>query len=372
MQVNWRQIYAARNSYAALQAACELSGFSLSLVKDPQADVTCYSLNSLNESFYRDEIAGADCITIVGGPHATACPAEVAEYADYVIVGEGEFTLPRLLEKIESNGTDSIPGVATRDHHIHSTSCVRLDAYPAFSDKQGFVEISRGCPFACGYCQTPQIFGHCMRHRSIDTIADFSNRYEHARFVSPNAFAYGSDGIHPRWEKIEALFKRLSHQIFFGTFPSEVRPEFICKESLSLVNRYCSNTKLHFGAQSGSDAVLEQLHRGHNVDDVIYAVDLCTESGITPVVDFIVGFPFESDNDQLATVNLIQLVARSGKVHLHRFIPLPGTPLAGTTARSLLKETEKVCGKLALDGKITGSWSEPAVRFFRPPSNDIP
>ena len=372
MQVNWRQIYAARNSYAALQAACELSGFSLSLVKDPQADVTCYSLNSLNESFYRDEIAGADCITIVGGPHATACPAEVAEYAEYVIVGEGEFTLPRLLEKIESNGTDSIPGVATRDHHIHSTSCVRLDAYPAFSDKQGFVEISRGCPFACGYCQTPQIFGHCMRHRSIDTIADFSNRYEHARFVSPNAFAYGSDGIHPRWEKIEALFKRLSHQIFFGTFPSEVRPEFICKESLSLVNSYCTNTKLHFGAQSGSDTVLEQLHRGHNVDDVIHAVDLCTESGITPVVDFIVGFPFESDNDQLATVNLIQLVTRSGKVHLHRFIPLPGTPLAGTTARSLLKETEKVCGKLALDGKITGSWSEPAVRFFRPPSNDIP
>ena len=372
MQVNWRQIYAARNSYAALQAACELSGFSLSLVKDPQADVTCYSLNSLNESFYRDEIAGADCITIVGGPHATACPAEVAEYADYVIVGEGEFTLPRLLEKIESNGTDSIPGVATRDHHIHSTSCVRLDAYPAFSDKQGFVEISRGCPFACGYCQTPQIFGHCMRHRSIDTIADFSNRYEHARFVSPNAFSYGSDGIHPRWEKIEALFKKLHNQIFFGTFPSEVRPEFICKESLSLVNQYCTNTKLHFGAQSGSDAVLERLHRGHNVDDVIHAVELCTESGITPVVDFIVGFPFESDEEQLATVNLIQQVARAGIVHVHRFIPLPGTPLAGTTARPLLNETEKICGKLALAGKITGSWSEPAVRFFRPPSNDIP
>ncbi|MDO9036328.1 MAG: TIGR04013 family B12-binding domain/radical SAM domain-containing protein [Methanoregula sp.] len=365
MQVNWRQIHAARNSYAALSAACELSGFSLRIVKHPETDITCYSLNSLNEPFYRDEIAGADCITIVGGPHATACSGEVAQYADYVIVGEGEYTLPRLLEEIEHGGTGVIPGVATRDNYEPAASCVWLDAYPAFSDKQGFVECSRGCPFACGYCQTPQIFGHGMRHRSIDTIAEFSNRYEHARFVSPNAFAYGSDGIHPRWEKIEALFKRLNNQIFFGTFPSEVRPEFICKESLSLVNRYCTNTKLHFGAQSGSDVILERLHRGHNVDDVIHAVELCTESGITPVVDFIVGFPFESDDDQLATVNLIRQVARSGKVHVHRFIPLPGTPLAGTTARSLLPETEKVCGSLALTGRLTGSWTDPEIRFFR-------
>ena len=365
MRVNWRQIQAARNSYAALAAACELDGFSLRLVDHPETDVTCYSLNSLNEPFYRDEIAKADCITIVGGPHATACPAEVAAYADYVIFGEGEYTLPRLLEEIECGGSGNISGVATREHHKPAASCVRLDAYPAFSDKQGFVEISRGCPFACGYCQTPQIFGHCMRHRSIDTIAEFSNRYEHARFVSPNAFAYGSDGIHPRWEKIEALFKQLSHQIFFGTFPSEVRPEFICKESLSLVNQYCTNTKLHFGAQSGSDAVLEQLHRGHNVNDVIHAVELCTESGITPVVDFIVGFPFESDDDQLATVNLIRQVARAGIVHVHRFIPLPGTPLAGIPSRSLLPETEKVCGSLALTGRLTGSWTDPEIRFFK-------
>jgi B12-binding domain/radical SAM domain protein len=372
MQVNWRQIHAARNSYAALLAACELSGFPLHPVNAPEADVTCYSLNSLNEPHYREEIAGAECITIVGGPHATACPREVAGYADYVIVGEGEFTLPRLLEAIERGGTGNIPGVATQDYYTPVASCVRLDAYPAFSEKQGFVEISRGCPYSCGYCQTPQIFGHCMRHRSIDAIAGYANRYEHARFVSPNAFAYGSDGIHPRWEKIEALFKKLNNQIFFGTFPSEVRPECICAESLSLVNRYCTNTKLHFGAQSGSDAVLERLHRGHTTADVLHAVDLCTEYGITPVVDFIVGFPFESDDDQLSTVNLIRQVARSGKVHVHRFIPLPATPLAGTTARPLLKETEKACGKLALAGKITGSWSEPEIRFFKHPSNDIP
>ena len=365
MQVNWRHIHASRNTYAILYAACEMSGYTLAPADGPVDEVTCYSLNSINADAYRHEIASADCLTIVGGPHATACPEEVAEYADYVIVGEGEFVLPRLLDNIRNGGEGHIPGVRNGTWYCPADTSVRLDAYPAFSEMKGYVEISRGCPFACGYCQTPQIFGHCMRHRTIDEIARYANRHGQSRFVSPNAFAYGSDGIHPRWEKVERLLAACNNQIFFGTFPCEVRPEFICDESLSLINRYCTNTKIHFGAQSGSDAVLEQLGRGHTVGDVLDALDLCRQHALLPVVDFIVGLPFESDDDQKATLDLIRTVTRVGKVHVHRFIPLPGTPLAASPARPLLPETEKICGELALTGKLTGSWTDPAVRFFR-------
>jgi len=372
MQVNWRWIQAARNSYAVLAAACERTGIHLAPVDAPSGDVTCYSLNSLNAPAYREEITAAECITIVGGPHATARPAEAAAWADYVIVGEGEFTLPRLLEDICNDGSGRIPGVMSGDWYEPATACVLLDAYPAFTEMKGYVEITRGCPFACGYCQTPQIFGNCMRHRSIDEAARFANRHEQSRFVSPNAFAYGSDGRHPRWDKVERLLAACRNQIFFGTFPSEVRPEWICDESLALIEKYCTNTKLHFGAQSGSDTVLDRLHRGHTVADVTRALDLCREYSLTPVVDFIVGIPFESDEDQTATLGLIRAVSRMGIVHVHRFISLPGTPLAGQPARPLLPETEKLCGKLALSGNLTGSWDDPAVRFFRRPSNDIP
>ena len=366
MRVNWREIPAARNSYAVLSAACGTTGWDLHPVEKPEADVTCYSLTSISVRRYRDEIAGAGCITITGGPHATACWREVAEYADYVIVGEGEHTLPALLSDLEAGGSGRIPGIATREEYEPVKSSVRLDAYPAFSEVKGYVEISRGCPYACGYCQTPQIFGHCMRHRSIDGIAKYANRHGQARFVSPNAFAYGSDdGIHPRFDKIERLLQKLTCEIFLGTFPSEVRPEFICEESLSLISDYCTNTKLHFGAQSGSDAVLERLHRGHTVADAIRAAERCSGAGITPVIDFIVGFPFETDEDQEATVAMIKDLSRIGKIHVHRFIPLPGTPLAGTRARPLLPATEKICGDLALGGKLTGAWNDPEIRFFK-------
>ncbi|WP_440950764.1 TIGR04013 family B12-binding domain/radical SAM domain-containing protein [Methanosphaerula subterraneus] len=356
MQVHWRRIHAARNTYAILAAASEQAGYPMDLVDRPVPDVTCYSLNSLSAPALKEEIRTAPCITIAGGPYATACYQEVAAWADYVVVGEGEHTLPALLATIEEGDGRVPPGVATGEGYTPATSSVVLDAYPPFSQVKGYIEISRGCPHRCGYCQTPQIFGHCMRHRSIDVIARAAERCRDVRCVTPNALAYGSDGIHPRLDKVEHLLRRLSGAIYIGTFPSEVRPEFITPEALDLICTYCSNTRLHFGAQSGSDRVLTALGRGHTVAAVEEAVELCREAGITPVVDMIVGLPCDDDESERATGKLIRWVADRGIVHAHQFMPLPATRLANSAPRPLLPETEHILGHLSSTGKLTGSW----------------
>ncbi|HJK56898.1 MAG TPA: TIGR04013 family B12-binding domain/radical SAM domain-containing protein, partial [Methanocorpusculum sp.] len=135
MKAVWRYIHAARNSYAALYAACEAYGFILEPVDAPEGDVVCYSLNSIEFPRYRDEIAAAEQITIAGGPHASACWEEVAEVAEYVIIGEGERTLPRLLSALRKGESGALlPGVATREggrNKIDHT--VRLDGFPCFT-----------------------------------------------------------------------------------------------------------------------------------------------------------------------------------------------------------------------------------------------
>src|SRR3990172_3477378 len=132
------------------------------------------------------------------------------------------------------------------------------------------IEITRGCPFSCAYCANPQLFGHAMRHRSIDMVSKYAKFLRDVRFTSPNAFAYGSDGKLPRIEKIESLLRTLSPgRIFFGTFPSEVRPEFIKGNILELVSDYCENTVINMGGQSGSQRILEIIGRKHTVEDII-------------------------------------------------------------------------------------------------------
>ncbi|PWR73197.1 TIGR04013 family B12-binding domain/radical SAM domain-containing protein [Methanospirillum lacunae] len=368
MDVRWREITSQRNSFAALYAACELHGYHLVSSSIPGGDVTLYSLNSIQAPGYLDEISDASCITVVGGPHATACYEELVDVADYVVVGEGEFTVPRLLDRIE-HGLSPPPGVATRDGLVQVDHSVLLDAYPSFSEYKGYIEISRGCPYACQYCQTPCIFGHRMRHRSLDSIRELAKHFKQIRLVTPNALAYGSDGRHLELGKVERLMKILKNdgdrELYFGTFPSEVRPEWITEESVELIRTFCDNKKLHMGVQSGSDAVLSRLCRGHSCADALSALDHIRDGGLVPVVDVIFGFPDETDEEQEETVSLVREVCKSGFVHAHRFIPLPGTPLAGTRSTPVIPEAEVALGSLALAGKVTGSWNDPELRFFR-------
>lgn len=338
------------------------------LKEQPCEGIMVYSFATPQAPFVLREVSQSktDSIFIAGGPHPSACPEETLRYFDYVVTGEGEETLPELVDAIRNKGdVSSVRGIAYKNeaHEFIFTGereHVDLDKYPPFDPciMHNTIEITRGCPFSCAYCQTPQLFGHRMRHRSIDEILKYSKFLRDIRFTSPNAFAYGSDGRHPRIEKIEALLKALwPGRIFFGTFPSEVRPEFINDRILELVSGYCLNTTINMGGQSGSSRILESMGRRHTVEDIVIGAEKCLENGFTPVVDFIFGLPDETEDDQQETLKLVKwLAGKGGKIHSHHFMPLPGTPFENSNPSPLSKKVEKIMGELALHGKTTGIW----------------
>ena len=63
-------------------------------------------------------------------------------------------------------------------------------------------------------------------------------------------------------------------KIYFGSFPSEVRPETITKESVRILKKYTNVEKIIVGGQSGSDKVLAISDRGHTVKETEDAVQL--------------------------------------------------------------------------------------------------
>jgi B12-binding domain/radical SAM domain protein len=357
--------YNNKNSYsiAALMPLVEAG-----IAREPKDGIMLYSFASAQAEEVYSEVSHAevDAVYIAGGPHPSALPEEVLEHFDFVVIGEGEETLPELIEAIE-NGRDpaSVKGIAYKCQgqvlFTEKRSPVDLDSYPPFAKILAPIEISRGCPWGCTYCQTPRLFGSCMRHRSIPIIAKYARRHKDIRFTSPNSLAYGSDGRKPRLEKVEALLKVLAEQkkpIYFGTFPSEVRPEFVTPAALELVVKYCANKSLSLGGQSGSPAVLRSIGRGHGRGEIETACELALDYGLVPQVDLIFGLPTESEEDQRMTLDLVRwIAAKGGKVRAHRFMPLPGTPLAGTRPAHLADDVEACLGKMALEGRLTGTWS---------------
>lgn len=379
MDVHFR--YSKKNSYsfAVLSPLLPEAGF----VDRPVDGIMLYSFTTRQAAkvFMEVKSAGTDSVFIAGGPHPSGAPEETLEYFDYVVIGEGEETLPELVKTVQEKGDpEKVPGIAYREAETGKVVMTQkrpyanLDSYPCFDPHKlrAPIEISRGCPWGCKYCQTPRLFGREVRHRSIDSIVKNAGYYDDLRFIASNAFGYGSDGIHPRFDKVEkllsALHKLPDKKIFFGTFPSEVRPEFVTDESVELVRKYCANDSLSVGVQSGSDRILKEIQRGHTVGDSISAVECCLEHEIVPAVDFIFGLPTETEEDQEKSLNLVRWICKKGgTVRAHYLTPLPGTPYASAVPSEVSDQVRRELGKLALGGKLTGYW-EKHRKFEKKPS----
>ncbi len=367
-ELNQLQVWFRWNNKNSYSIAALLPLIDAGLAREPRPGIMLYSFATAQAEEVYEEIseANVDAIYIAGGPHPSAMPDEVLDYFDYVVIGEGEETLPELLEAItRSEDPKNVKGIAYKANskivYTGQREPVDLDLYPPFGKILSPIEISRGCPWKCAYCQTSCLFGSIMRHRSIATIIKYAHRHKDIRLTSPNSLAYGSDGLSPRLDKVEFLLSSLSElkrPIYFGTFPSEVRPEFVSHKALELITKYCANKTLSVGGQSGSPAVLRAIGRGHSVARVEEACDLCVEHCLIPQVDLIFGLPMESPEDQMLTLDLAKrIVAKGGKVRAHYFTPLPGTPLAGALPSLLAEDVEAELGRLALGGQLTGVWA---------------
>jgi B12-binding domain/radical SAM domain protein len=307
-------------------------------------------------------------VFMAGGPHASAEPQETLALGfDYAVAGEGEKVFPELLLALAA-GRAPAPGVI-------KGAKADLGAYPAVSERYGLfgpIEITRGCPFACTYCQNSFLFGARPRHRPLPVIlsamdAMLSRGLKDIRFITPDAFAYGSaDG---RALDLPALeeFMRSAHdlaaaqggRIYVGSFPSEVRPEHVTPETLALVKKYAYNRRLVIGAQTATAAALKAIRRGHGPEDIMNAARLCKAHKITPYMDFILGLPGETAEDEDASMAMMtELAALGAMIHTHAFMPLPGTPLAGEPAAVIGPRMEAFILRLESRGKSFGKWKE--------------
>ncbi len=352
-------------------AACGTKVHFIKDLKDlEKGDVVLFSFNSI-EALELPELLKflpAGVVKIAGGPHASALPQHLLSFGfDYVVAGEGEEVIKPLLDFIEKRG--ELPQcVWTRDRSGSFCRGVEIDRYPPFSLNPRLIipiEITRGCPFGCTYCQTPRIFGRKVRHRSVETILHWLGKAAESgirdfRFVSPNALSYGSkNGVAPEKGEIYRLLSEIKKQfphcrIYFGSFPSEVRPEFVDEEIARMLKEFVSNKRIVIGAQSADDDTLRRLRRGHTFEDVVRACEILLRFGFEPHVDFIFGLPLADEGKNLKGMELLSKMG--AKIHAHYFMPLPGTPLATAEPVSLDEAFIKTVERLTGEGKLYGQW----------------
>lgn len=332
-----------------------------------------------------------EVILLAGGPHPTGDPIGTLKMGfDLTFLGEAEESLIEFFKKMINNEDyKKIKGIAYLDQNgryifTRKRQLVDLNRYPPFPlkhGKSGPIEITRGCPYMCYFCQTPYILGNKPRYRSIDEICKYvkilkDRKQYDVRFITPNAFSYGSiDGKILNLSRLEELLIKLKEitnpngRIFLGSFPSEVRPEHVNENTIRLIKTYCYNDNIVIGAQSGSQRVLDLCHREHTIPDIENSVELALKAGFKAYVDFIFGLPEENEEDIKLTTNLMGKLAQMGaKIHAHSFIPLPQTPFAKKSPKKIRGKVQKSIKTLTSTGFAFGDWKTQehlAIRIFK-------
>jgi B12-binding domain/radical SAM domain protein len=319
-----------------------------------------------------------EVIHIAGGVHATAEPESTLNAGfDLVAIGEGEHTFVELVRALlEGSPLDAVPGLLLRDpsgRPRRTRPAVRhpLDRFPSFSAswrKFNPIEITRGCIYACSFCQTPFMFKARFRHRSVENVRAHVGQMKSVgltdvRFITPTSLSYGTDSETPNLAAVEELLSGVREElgpvgrIFFGSFPSELRPEHVTPEALRLLRRYVANDNVIIGAQTGSKRLLDDSHRGHDVESIRRAVAICREEGFKVNVDFIFGMPSETQEEAMASVALAEQLADAGaRIHGHTFMPLPGTPWRHEAPGEVEPGTLRALHRLVSSGKLYGQW----------------
>jgi MiaB-like tRNA modifying enzyme len=240
----------------------------------------------------------------------------------------GPNSLGKTLQVIESTlkGTKQI---ALEDSDLSKVGLPKVRLNPVV----GIVEIASGCMSECTFCQTKLSKGDLTSYRIGDIVrqieTEINDGCKEIWLTSTDNGCYGFD-INTDLPSLIDTVVEIPQD--FKVRVGMMNPMYMARIRENLIKSF-DNDKvykfLHIPVQSGSNAVLNDMKRGHTMEtfrDVVKkARDRFPEFTIS--TDVIVGFPSETQEDFEKTVNLLK-ETRPDVVNLSKYSARPGTEAA--------------------------------------------
>jgi radical SAM superfamily enzyme YgiQ (UPF0313 family) len=266
--------------------------------------------------------------TIMGGPHAWACPDEAARHFDSVAIGECDEIWPEILRDAAADNLK--PRYQGTLSSLEATGLGRADqAIEPLNGKYSIsaIQTSRGCPVGCEFCSVTRFNGAAIRRRDIALVIEEWNRTPRkvVFIVDDNFFGVGPG--HAEWAKelLRAIARHGKKRIWFGQTTINMGDD---AEGLRLAYRAGCRSML-IGFETFNEETLKRYHKGINSKNLSRYRTLIRgfhKAGISVFGAFIIG----SDEDTPQAVADTALAAvRIGIdiIQITNLTPLPGTKM---------------------------------------------
>jgi len=319
-------------------------------------------------------------VVVAGGVFPTFAPELCLRKAkgliDYILIGEGEKTLPDFCRKLESNeDITTVEGIwfIRKDGALHRSKLpalvnvndVPLPNYDFFEESRFFrpmqgkvwrmfpIETHRGCPYSCGYCNSPsqniiyaEMGEHFFRKKQIDMVR---KELEHCiNTYKADSFYFWADTFLAWSDKEFDEFCEMYSKIRLP-FWMQTRPETVSADKFRRLKEV-GLLRVAFGLEHGNPIFREKiLSRRIENSKVINSLNIVYDLGIPFSVNNIIGFPTETRELAFDTIELNRHIKSDG-MNAYSFTPFHGVPLRGMSevlgylkpddiARSIMKPT---------------------------------
>ena len=296
-------------------------------------------------------------VIVLGGEHASAIPEynlKDCPAADAIVMGEGEETIAQLARAIRTHQPlSTVDGIAWRDgaevrvnpkrNRIETLEAIPRPAWHHFPLDDYFgnnisygiaygkslpIMATRGCPFSCTFCSSPQMWGTRYSMRSVEDVIDEIRHLNSAYGVTNIDFYDLTAIIRKEWIlEFCAALRREGLEITWQ-IPAGTRSEAIDDEvAAALRDSGCKN--ITYAPESGSPRMLKLIKKKVKLDRMLHSISSSHRAGLNVKLNILLGYPDERLSDMLGTWVFLIKASWHGATDASPsiFSPYPGSEL---------------------------------------------
>ena len=233
-------------------------------------------------------------LVAVGGPYATTSPQEVSE-ADFLVLDEGEITLPMFVEAIEKGDRSGVFRAAEKPA-VTETPIPRYDLLDLTAYDNMSVQFSRGCPFQCEFCDIIVLYGRKPRTKTPEQLlAELECIYD---LGWRGAVFMVDDNFIGNKRNVKLLLKELKVWMAEKEYPfgltTEASVDLAQDDELMKLMVECNFKKVFLGIETPDQDSLALTNKFQNTrDPLTESINKITTAGMQVMAGCIIGFDGE-------------------------------------------------------------------------------
>jgi anaerobic magnesium-protoporphyrin IX monomethyl ester cyclase len=287
-----------------------------------------------------------NAVTMIGGSHVSFWDENALKESpaiDIIVRREGELTFLELLQRISAK--KSFEGVLGSTFRGSEGKIIRNDDRPFLHDLDSLpspayhllpldsyhrmgktifpIVTSRGCVQWCDFCSTVRMFGRGYRVRNPKKVVDDMEML-HTKY-GQSQFTFYDDAFTVNRQHTLEMCADIKARKLDVTWDCETRVDAVDKELLEKMHDAGCIT-IWFGVESGSEKILDQMHKKIKPEGVRAAFKMAQKAGMMTIASAVIGFPGETEETAWETINFINSL-NPDDIGFYVATPYPGTPM---------------------------------------------